>query len=1270
MSYKILTPRQALRNLHNRIKIPEDHFAKFEEARRRLCRRLDRGESEEFNKNDIITFLKEAGFGEYYYINTKDRIDAAIYGDSKGKKPIEVIIEVKRPGNRTEMVTRINLLKKSFAQLLSYYWEEVYLHKNYAIKHLVVTDGTEWYVFDAAAIDRIVSVRDIRKIFEEFHEKRLFKTSRNELYELILTILGDRKLLDGIVFSYAKLCDSLTTAQSVALCKFFSPEHLLKLPLQNDANTLNRRFYDELLYILGLEEAKVEGKKILRRQSEKRQGTFLEMAILKLETERRLENLAHPHIYGETKDERLFNVALELVITWLNRILFLKLLEAKLQSIHEGRYIKFLSLGVIEDFDQLNTLFFEVLARPLERRESLQIDAFRSIPYLNSTLFETTDLERATGLTISGLKDNTTLPLHARSVLQKNTKDENPRTLHYLLRFLDAYDFGDESGGEIAVEEKPLISASVLGLIYEKINGYKEGAYFTPAFVTTAMTRRIVRESVLERFSETFDTEFEDFAELKRFCGKRNHKTEFVDRANELVDTLTLCDPAVGSAHFLVSSLNEILYLKSELGILVDEKGNDPGVELIVENDEILVRDRRSGEPLRYNVSTRHAGEPIERMLFGQKRRIIENQLFGVDINPNSVKIARLRLWIELLKSAYYTDDEMQHLQTLPNIDINIKTGNSLLSRYGLNEKFTQRNIRELVERFKQAVHDYKEGVGEKRELERIIENLEHSFAMTLRAQGKAVRKLEASLKNYVTEFGIEGLIDELQLMAIKKGFVRQDRLFSDETITKAKEKERKNLLEEIRRQYDTIKEMESSAFYEEAFEWRFEFPEILNEEGDFEGFDIVIGNPPYIRQELFKPFKPYLKKHYGVFHSVADLSVYFIELGHRLLRPGGRFTYIVTNKWMRAGYGEPLRRFLAQTRIEEIVDFGDLQIFEDATTYPCILSFQKVAPATTCRVLTLESLEADDDLYAYIENHAAQMQCERLDPSGWTLTDEKTAQLLEKLKKRGTPLEEYVRGEIYRGILTGYNKAFVIDPATREALIAEDPSSAEIIKPFLTGKDVKRYKQPVAKNYLIFTRRGIDIDKYPAIKAYLEQFRERLEPKPKDWPANKPWPGRKQGSYKWYEIQDNIAYYEEFEKNKLIYSKFQIKPVFTLDYGKNYCNDAYFIYPHPDKFLLAILNSKIGWFFITHICTAIRGGYQLIFDNFKKFIVPNVEDKEKEQIVQLVDQIFEAKRDGLSTDDLEARIDAAVYRLFDLNEEEIAIVESAFPSSVTEASD
>jgi type I restriction-modification system DNA methylase subunit len=374
-----------------------------------------------------------------------------------------------------------------------------------------------------------------------------------------------------------------------------------------------------------------------------------------------------------------------------------------------------------------------------------------------------------------------------------------------------------------------------------------------------------------------------------------------------------------------------------------------------------------------------------------------------------------------------------------------------------------------------------------------------------------------------------------------------------------------------------------------ESFCWQKAFPEIMAQGG----FDVVLGNPPYVRQELFSELKPWLGQNYTVYNGVADLYTYFFELGHKLLKPGGRLGYISSSTFFKTGSGMPLRRYLAQQMtVEKIVDFGDLQVFEGVTTYPAITVMRKRPPSseTLLAILTLrQNIPANLDQY-FSQEHGTMLQS-RLGEQSWQLEDETLAHLRQKLVRDYPTLKE-VYGSPYRGVLTGFNEAFVIDGQTRDRLIAEDPRSAELLKPFLEGKDLKKWHAEPRELWLVFTRRGVDIEKFPAIKAHLEKFHERLEPKPNDWPSDKKWPGRKPGPYQWYEIQDTVAYCAEFEKTKIFYPEFSVSSKFHRDKVNYYSNNKGFIIPDGDNYLLGFLNSSTVWALIKGICTFVRGGY------------------------------------------------------------------------------
>jgi hypothetical protein len=1114
----LISPRKALNKAFLKVKPHRSEVEQFKLQLRTLLQRLDASESEEFHKNLLSDFLKDTYYKKEHFINTKSRYDLVIHNGKQASSSVGVIMEVKRPENSTEMLSPEALNRKALHELLLYYLRERITGQNLELKQLVVTNINEWFIFDARLFEQLFARnKELVGLFKSFESEQLSNSSTQFFYHEIARRFIDAALPE-LEFTYLNLQrykrhlkdgNRNDDQQLIPPLKLLSPEHLLKLAFKNDSNSLDEGFYRELLHIIGLKEVKKKGKKLIQRNEagNRHSGSLMEDTLIQLDSLDKLDRITRPERFGNSRAERLYNVALELCITWVNRVLFLKLLEAQLLSYHRGdAAYAFLNPARIHNYDELDGLFFRVLAKQHEQRHEDDKEAFARVPYLNSSLFEVTELEQET-LVISNLSAEKRLPIHPQTVLkdpQGKRQTGELRTVEYLFHFLNAYDFSSEGSEEIQEENKALINASVLGLIFEKINGYKDGSFFTPGFITMYMCRETIRKRVLQKFNEVKCWNCGSLEEVYDAIEDRNE-------ANRIVNSITICDPAVGSGHFLVSALNELIAVKNDLRILQDYEGRrlkEYQVEVV--NDELIVTDEE-GELFEYRPDSPES-ERVQKALFHEKQQLIENGLFGVDINPNSVKICRLRLWIELLKHAYYKN--ATELETLPNIDINIKCGNSLVRRFGMDADVRRalRKSKWTIESYRMAVSSYRnaQSKDEKKEMMRLINDIKSDFRSEITASDPKMKRLER----------LEG---ELYTLST------QQQLFEMSKKEKAawNKKESRKLKAEI----ETIK---ANKIYENAFEWRFEFPEVLNDEGDFTGFDIVIGNPPYIRQEEFSALKPYLKETYQTYAGTADLFTYFVELSMMISRPEGDFCFIIPNKWMRANYGKALRDFVKQYKMECILDFGDLPVFEEATTYPCILQLTKTAAQPSFRAANIETLEFPAGLASYIEENHIEVLAEGLTAEGWTLTDRRVQQLLAKLRAKGTPLKEYVDGKIYRGVLTGLNEAFVIDAKTKARLIAEDARSAEIIKPFLAGRDIKRYEQPKANKYLIFTRRGIDIEKYPAALNYLLQFKEQLMPKPKDY-TGKEWKGRKKGSYEWYEIQDTVAYYEEFEKPKII---------------------------------------------------------------------------------------------------------------------------------------
>lgn len=1006
----------------------------------------------------------------------------------------------------------------------------------------------------------------------------------------------------------------------------------------NDANSLNSAFYEELLYILGLCEVK-ESSKLLIKPSSQSANTLYNAILAKL-----------------SQDKQDFERVMSFVVLWLNRILFLKLIEANLVRFNDDESLKFLNPNKVRNFKALSQLFFEILAKKPKDRANSTLDY---LPYLNSALFQKQAIEREI-LDISALDDSATLPYFAKTQIKdKNAKKKagSVPLLVYIFEFLDAFDFGsDEKSPELALQ-KELISSSVLGLVFEKLNGYKEGSFYTPSFITSYMCRASLEKVVLSKFNDKFKWQCEDLKALRERIDR-----DFSTKAQEfkaVLNSIRICDPAVGSGHFLVSALNEMIAIYHALGLA--QRLNP--CELALLSDELVIT-KPNGEIYAYKKPKIKNDEShaIQKALFTLKKQIIENNLFGVDINENSCEITKLRLWIELLKNSYYLqkddegfdenlNDEIHQMQTLPNIDINIKCGNSLISYFELNRSLTHYpNIKERMQKYKSVIKDYKEGFfDDKMRIEKEIKALKESFRTFCFKDkfNKEIKAFTAKCEAYSKKYGNFLAKDDENLSL----YIAQSFSFFDFDESKARLE-----FSALKKEYESIFNLESN----KPFEWRFEFPEVLNESGEFMGFDLVVGNPPYIRQEEIKELKPSLVKAYEIYSGTSDIYTYFFELGFKVLNKGGILSFITSNKFARAGYGANLREFLLnKTTLLEFVDLNGLKVFENAVVDTSIVSFIKDKASKTHKLNYANPSEKDLSTLTY-----TQIPQSKLSKEAFIFGDDALFELKSKIESVGTPLKEWDIAINY-GIKTGYNEAFIIDTQTKEAILraCEDESererTAKLIKPILRGRDIKRYSYKWVGLWLIgtFPALKLNIDDYPALKKYLENFMPRI--------AQSGEKGcRKKTSNKWFETQDNIAYYEDFEKEKIVWAEMTKESCFVYDTSEILINQTCYFIANADKYILALLNSKIIYFYMQQIASGLgEGAFRWIKQYIEKLPIPKITKENQnlaDEIINLVDKILALKAQNSSADtsQLEKDIDNLIYKLYNLSPNDIKIIE------------
>ncbi|EJB84179.1 type IIG restriction enzyme/methyltransferase [Helicobacter pylori] len=1252
----------------------------------------------ENHHNDAFNDLLKGVFK--YRVKPTKKIDSAILNENN---KVEVIIEFKALKNPNEFVKGGDLNVKALHESLLYYLTERKGGNN-NLKRLILGTIKELYIIDANEFEVFNKDKEIQKAFEDCHDKKGNDPHTKAFYDAC------QKRLNELDRSLKYHHIPLKKENLALIYQALSPNFLLKIPKYSDANTLNKDFYEELLYILGLEEKNEKGKTLIKPSRTKNSLSY-----------------ALKEQYKDLDDEEV----MALLIAWNNRILFLRLLESLLISFKHFEK-PFLTTENFEDFNALNTLFFEVLAKKNNERlsEIKEDKILEKIPYLNSSLFDKTPLELK-GYEIK-LLDNKKLEIYKNSVLKKHEdyqKQKDLPLLEYLFAFLRLYKFTTtpkDIKDNTDTSESRLINPSVLGLVFEKLNGYKEGSFYTPSFITSYMCKESITPIVLDKFNQTYKIECENLKELKNYF-KDNYSYKEGKRKEYLNTLLTLrvCDPAVGSGHFLVSALNEMVWVAFKLGLIASLVSH----ELRLENDEIIIHHTQTGEVFKYTIPHRE-NDPhhqIQKELFELKKSIIENCLFGVDINPNSCEITKLRLWIELLKYSYYIFEEGKNtnaLETLPNIDINIKCANSLISRFALKDKALlkdekNKNLKYSIAEYKELVKIYKDpqiletlthpikdsdAVGKyakerlyqelaqnpnkdfKKALNDRIEKIKEAFKLTLEPPPKELKfkkflkeHLELYGKSILEEANDNGL--ELEALALEK---KMANLFFDYRPYPKLDKSDKVVgLEHFNRYVLTsYKDLQDeNERYANAFEWRFEFPEVLNDEGDFLGFDCIIGNPPYIRQEHIKDLKPLLEKQYQDFYnSTADIYTYFFALSYHLLKEKGFSAFITSNKYARAKYGTKLREWLLKkTTLVSYMELNALKVFESAAVDTSIMNFIKQTPPKESVFNYYEPIENDKENLK--NTPSLLMKQNALQTESFIFANTTLLDLRDKMENIGTPLKDWGI-QINYGIKTGCNEAFIIPTEKRDEILkncddaqkdergmSERERTKELIKPILRGKDIKRYSYEWAHLWVINTHNGytsafkskippIDIEKYPTIKAHLDSHYDAIVTRSDqgDTPYN----------------LRNCAYLEDFEKEKIVYGEIVQEPRFYLDNGECelggfYAEATSFILTGEHlRYLLGMLHSKLITFaFKTFYAGGGLGesGYRYKKAFIERLPIPQITPKNQEladKITDCAERILKskAKDPKANTQELEKEIDALVYQLYNLTDEEIKTIE------------
>ncbi|EAL9459554.1 class I SAM-dependent DNA methyltransferase [Campylobacter jejuni] len=1256
MHFTLLNEKDFFNPYYRKKQIMQNEFDIFNKALMQYLERLESSQSENEDylvANALSPFLTMLNFKTHIKTKQKGKseIDLSISKD-EFSKDLEVLIEAKKP-NSKEFITHTKVNSKALHETILYYFRN--REYSFSLKFIIITDFYKFYIFKISEFEELFYKNpSFKKLFEEFcNPNSLFKGNTEEFYKEVAKLIENSKEnLKGFLIDLTFLKDKQKSnfKNLASIYKTFHRDFLLSEFNPNDANSLNNAFYKELLYILGLCESKQNSKLIIAKseESKEEQGTF------------------YTAINSKLKEEN-FETILKLLILWLNRILFLKLIESNLVRFNDDKNLKFLNFKKIPDFDKLSELFFEVLAKEKSTRKKSE---FAYLPYLNSSLFEKQSIENT--LEISSLSNDLKLFYYKNTVLKDDkckAKKGQVGLLEYLFEFLDSFDFGSDDEQSEILSQKELISSSVLGNVFEKLNGYKEGSFYTPSFITSYMCKESITKVVLDKFNAQFDLNAKDISELRKSLRKEDKKAQ-----KELLNSIKICDPAVGSGHFLVSALNVMLSIYDELNLFDEE------FYLEVQNDEILITGRK-GEFIEYKrpSTPKDKAHLIQQELFHTKKDIIENNLFGVDINPNSCEITKLRLWIELLKHSFYQsfDDENYHdLKTLPNIDINIKCGNSLVSYFETGKSLNHYpNIKERINKYKRIVKDYKEGFyTDKSHINQEIKNLKISFKNFCFADKfkKEMKGFNDKCEKYSKKYGNFLAVDDENL----KFFVS-----ANLTLFDFDEKEATKEFANLKKEYDNIFNLESN----HPFEWRFEFPEILDDDGNFKGFDLIIGNPPYIRiQGLDKNSSQYYKKHFKVASKNYDIYILFIEQCFKLIKKQGVISFIMPHKWFNADFGVNLREF-AKDKISKIISFEEFQIF-DASTYTALQWFENNS-------LHLKFVQADKNIktkeemsnfiFNLKEENFKMINNKKLSSSFWSFEENSNQEIFSKINQHISVKDLF---RVFVGLQTSKDSVYFLKDCQENKISVKGYSKEldkeveiekEILKPLLMGDSFHRYEKPISNSMVLFPYCGQDNTDVKKMCLYDEN--ELKSKFPKAWEYLKECESilraRENGRFdneKWYQFgrtqginQENIS--------KLLCPDICNNTHFVLDnLGEFYFTTTIYGYVRNEeyknldyKYLMAVLNSSLTWWFLQKTSVVMRGGFYRIKPAYiEKFCIPKINSKNEklaDELINSVDEILKAKEQdkNANTQELENKINSLVYKLYNLTEEEIKIIEN-----------
>lgn len=791
---------------------------------------------------------------------------------------------------------------------------------------------------------------------------------------------------------------------------------------------------------------------------------------------------------------------------------------------------------------------------------------------------------------------------------------------------------------------------SILAFVLEKIDRHR----IIPQYVGSYMCHMAVTRAILQRFNDTIGGNCTNLTELSYKI------SDNIAEANESFNSLRICDPAMGSGYFLITLLNEFIAIKSQLGILADKEGNPLfQYNVSVKDNELIVFDKK-----KFKVHTFDPSDPeskrIQETLFHEKQSVIENCLYGIDIDPTAVAICRLRLWLEVLKHTCWNNKQPLSLSF---VECNIRCGDALISRFSLQE-----DLKNVFKRIGYTAIDYKKLAVD---FKKARTNEERKRLQQLLAMIRRKIQLEITWDDRNNEDLLKWQ-RELETLRAPSLFEMDE---SEVKMLKSKLLDAQSMVDKYKQKIEDVK---SNPIFEKAVEWRYEFPELLNTAGDFIGFDFIIGSPPDTQSQVMgDTTEGYKQMNYRAYKRTGDISSLFYELGNRLLRPDYFLSYIASNGWMKSVSASKMRQYLMEdTNPLLMVEFSQTGLIESSLADQGIIFLQKAR--NQHRMMSCQINEGFDPTQMKLEDYLFQKAT--LAPmetnvggsnssiTTFAILSDTEKHIKGKIEQTGIPLEAWDI-QMYSGIKTGYNDAFIINGKTKDEFVLADYKNTDIIKPLLLGRDIRRYTPEKNDRWLLYLPWHFPLlydttiksaseraemrfrQQYPLIHEHLQRYKEKLVARDQEVGV----------TFEWYALQrfGTSNEWDDFTQQKIVWKRESSTSNFCLDYrGCAVMDSTCFITGQHLKYLLGVLNSKLGRYMLRDSPRLANGDMQISILTLEALKIPIPNIKIESEVISLVNRRTSDIHQN-ENDELDRKIDQHVYEMYGLNEEEQNFIEA-----------